>query len=104
MDEYFVNAANNGWFKDPSIRELSRADFLNDSYRKFYTSILNPDLRTVTDNESLVAELYTIDNVFMPGSVGWMMTSTFIKVLGSPEQVSKWAPAIDNNTIICAYA
>lgn len=88
-------------FKDPSVFELSRHDLagkviektVKHGYPKF-----SGDARGIPD------EVFFTDNIFPMGSVGAIMVSTVIDIMGTDEQKQEWLAGMRNNTIITTYA
>lgn len=88
-------------FKDPSIFELSRHDLAAKVVEK---SVKEVYPKFGGDGRGMPDEVFFTDNIFPMGSVGSIMVTTVIDIMGSDEQRKEWLTGIKNTSIITTYA
>ena len=92
-----------GAVTNPNLYEMSRTEAYGFSQKAVSNYRLHTD-SDVLSEESNSEEVTVALNYHSPGSIGAVMSSNVVKVMGTDEQVKEWYPKILKNVWLACYA
>ena len=87
----------------PEIYEMNRNEAFTHAQKAVAKLRMHTDI-DVFSEENSAEEFFVATNFHSPGSVGAVMSSNIIKIMGTDEQVSQWYTKLAKNIWLCCYA
>lgn len=103
VQNIFREAVKSGVAVNPRIYEMSRNEAFTHAQKAVAQLRMQIDIDVFSEDQT-AEEFIVSTNFHAPGSVGAVMSSNIIKVMGTDEQINDWYTKLAKNIWLCCYA